>query len=159
MNDIIYYDCRVINSQTHSTVDFYPRYNLKHIILLVTFKIQPIHCLYRLVHTNRNRVSCIFSNRSNNSSKNCDQQENWAPPDQPVQQRRRSHYVVEVSRRCSTSSDVPNRSQQQQPHCKQHNFTNRASQRSSSQGKHGIGTFISYITTCIYAPYNLIHMY
>ncbi|KAL4119101.1 hypothetical protein QTP88_011959 [Uroleucon formosanum] len=74
------------------------------------------------------------SNRSINSSKSCDQQENWAPPDQPVQQRRRSHYVVEVSRRCSTSSDVPNRSQQQQPHCKQHNFTNRASQRSSSQG-------------------------
>ncbi|XP_026811324.1 filaggrin-like isoform X1 [Rhopalosiphum maidis] len=74
------------------------------------------------------------SNRSNNSSKNFDQQENWAPPDQPVQQRRRSHYVVEVSRRCSTSSDVPNRSQQQQPHCKQHNFTSRASQRSSSQG-------------------------
>ncbi|KAL4119102.1 hypothetical protein QTP88_011959 [Uroleucon formosanum] len=73
------------------------------------------------------------SNRSINSSKSCDQQENWAPPDQPVQQRRRSHYVVEVSRRCSTSSDVPNRSQQQQPHCKQHNFTNRASQRSSSQ--------------------------
>jgi len=86
--------------------------------------------------TNRNRF--LFSNRSNNCSKNCDQQENWAPPDQPVQQRRRSHYVVEVSRRCSTSSDVPNRSQQQQPHCKHHNFTNRASQRSSSQGKYRI---------------------
>ncbi|XP_025196393.1 uncharacterized protein LOC112595411 isoform X2 [Melanaphis sacchari] len=81
------------------------------------------------------------SNRSNNSSKNCDQQENWAPPDQPVQQRRRSHYVVEVSRRCSTSSDVPNRSQQQQPHCKQHNFTSRASQRSSSQDCKSEGSY------------------
>lgn len=69
-----------------------------------------------------------------------DQQENWAPSDQqPVQQRRRSHYVVEVSRRCSTSSDMPpNRSQQQQPsqHCKQHSFANRASQR--SQGKNNL---------------------
>ncbi|XP_026811327.1 uncharacterized protein LOC113552675 isoform X2 [Rhopalosiphum maidis] len=81
------------------------------------------------------------SNRSNNSSKNFDQQENWAPPDQPVQQRRRSHYVVEVSRRCSTSSDVPNRSQQQQPHCKQHNFTSRASQRSSSQDCKSEGSY------------------
>lgn len=68
-----------------------------------------------------------------------DQQENWAPADQPVQQRRRSHYVVEVSRRCSTSSDAPNRTQKQS-HCKQQqqqhdgNFTSRASQRSSSQG-------------------------
>ncbi|VVC26171.1 Hypothetical protein CINCED_3A016492 [Cinara cedri] len=72
-----------------------------------------------------------------------EQQENWTPSDQPVQQRRRSHYVVEVSRRCSTSSDAPNRTPQQQPqpqpqaHCKQHggggNFTSRASQRSSSQ--------------------------
>ncbi|XP_025424270.1 filaggrin isoform X2 [Sipha flava] len=73
-----------------------------------------------------------------NYNKKYEQQENWAPPaDQPVQQRRRSHYVVEVSRRCSTSSDGPNRSQQQQQptaqHCKQHNFTCRASQRSSSQ--------------------------
>lgn len=81
----------------------------------------------------------IFSNHSNNNGKNVHQQENWPAPDQPVQHRRRSHYVVEVSRRCSTSSDAPNRSQQQQQqqqHCKQHNFTSRASQRSASQGKY-----------------------
>jgi hypothetical protein len=116
----------------------------------------PICINYQRAHTNR--VSCIFSNRSNNSSKNFDQQENWAPPDQPVQQRRRSHYVVEVSRRCSTSSDVPNRSQQQQSHCKQHNFTNRASQRSSSQGNYRIP--ISVVLQHVHTyPYNVIRIY
>ncbi|XP_050423066.1 uncharacterized protein LOC126834897 isoform X1 [Adelges cooleyi] len=75
------------------------------------------------------------SNRPASNNNNFEHHENWNVSDQPVQ-RRRSHYVVEVSRRCSTSSsDVPNRSQQQQYNeGSKQNFPNRASQRSSSQG-------------------------
>ncbi|XP_050423067.1 uncharacterized protein LOC126834897 isoform X2 [Adelges cooleyi] len=74
------------------------------------------------------------SNRPASNNNNFEHHENWNVSDQPVQ-RRRSHYVVEVSRRCSTSSsDVPNRSQQQQYNeGSKQNFPNRASQRSSSQ--------------------------
>ncbi|XP_050542782.1 uncharacterized protein LOC126906298 isoform X1 [Daktulosphaira vitifoliae] len=73
------------------------------------------------------------SNHSNcKNVKNYEHQENWNPSDQPMQMRR-SHYVVELNRRCSTSSDLPNRSQQHNSNCK-YNFTNRASQRASSQG-------------------------
>ncbi|XP_050542783.1 uncharacterized protein LOC126906298 isoform X2 [Daktulosphaira vitifoliae] len=72
------------------------------------------------------------SNHSNcKNVKNYEHQENWNPSDQPMQMRR-SHYVVELNRRCSTSSDLPNRSQQHNSNCK-YNFTNRASQRASSQ--------------------------
>lgn len=126
-------------------------------------------CLFSVYNNNITVLACtslspvsplyIFSNNPNYNSKNYEQQENWAPPpDQPVQQRRRSHYVVEVSRRCSTSSDVPNRSQQQQQqqsstqHCKQHNFTCRASQRSSSQGK-----YVPHVCVALSAALSRVH--